>query len=190
MVEVGLPGNRRRRPKPEVPTAADLLNREFARRERDHLGVTDITGRPTREGKAYCAVVLDTYSRRVVGWSIDATRTSALVTNALSVAISNRSPRRGTAIHSYQGCIFMPWAFTRRALESGLVPSMGSIGDCNDDAMVESFWGRMQTELLNRRKWHTRPELANAIFEYLEDGSGRRMISSAVHGLRTSAARS
>jgi putative transposase len=88
----GLPGNKTRRPKPEAPTASDLVKRAFARQARDHLWVTDITEHPTREGKVYCAVVLDTYSRRVVGWSIDASQTSALVTNALSMAISNRAP--------------------------------------------------------------------------------------------------
>jgi putative transposase len=63
---------------------------------------------------------------------------------------------------------YTSWMFTRRVHESGLVPSMGSIGDCYDNGMMESFWGRMQTELLNRRRWRTRIELANAIFEYLE----------------------
>jgi len=90
----GLPGNDSRRPKPEVPTASDLVKRAFARDARDHLWVTDITEHPTREGKVYCAVVLDTFSRRVVGWSINASQTSAPVTNALSMAISNRTPDR------------------------------------------------------------------------------------------------
>jgi putative transposase len=101
----GLPGNRRRRPRPETPTAADLVDRNFARTEPDRLWVTDITEHPTREGKVYCAVVLDTYSRRVVGWSIDATQTAALVTNTLSMAIANRTPQpaQGTIIHSDHG---------------------------------------------------------------------------------------
>ena len=75
---------------------------------------------------------------------------------------------------------FTSWAFTRRAAESGLVPSMGSIGDCYDNAVIESFWGRMQTELLNRRRWKTRIELANAIFEYLEIFHNRRRRHSAL----------
>jgi transposase InsO family protein len=66
------------------------------------------------------------------------------------------------------------WAFTKRAKDSGLVPSMGSIGDCYDNAMIESFWARMQVELLDRRRWHTRIELANAIFEFLEVWHNRR----------------
>jgi putative transposase len=178
----GLPGNKSRRPKPEVPTASDLVKRAFARQAPDHLWVTDITEHPTREGKVYCTVVLDAYSRRVVGWWIDASQTSALVTNALSMAISNRAPdpKQGTIIHSDHGAQFTSWAFTRRALDSGLVPSMGSIGDCYDNAMIESFWGRMQTELLNRQRWRTRLELANAIFEYLEIFHNRQRRHSAL----------
>ncbi|MFI2652894.1 IS3 family transposase [Micromonospora fulviviridis] len=163
----GLPGSRRPRPKHQTPTASDLVNRDFTRSSPNQLWVTDITEHPTREGKVYCAVVLDTFSRKVVGWSIDATQTATLVTNALSMAISNRQPT-GTVIHSDHGVQFTSWAFTRRVQEAGLAPSMGSIGDCYDNGMIESFWGRMQTELLNRRRWRTRIELANAIFEYLE----------------------
>ena len=128
----------------------------------------------------YCAVVLDTYSRRVVGWSLDATQTAGLVTNALSMAIGNRRPQAGTVIHSDHGVQFTSWAFTKRALDSGLVPSMGSIGDCYHNAMIESFWGRMQTELLNRQRWRTRIELANAIFEYIEIFHNRRRRHSSL----------
>jgi transposase InsO family protein len=112
-------------------------------------------------------VVLDAYSRRVVGWSIDSTQTATLVTSALGMAIDNRTPA-GTIIHSDQGVQFGSWAFTQRAKDSGLLPSMGSVGDCFDNAMMESFWSRMQVELLDRHRWNTRIELANAIFEYLE----------------------
>lgn len=126
----GLPGRQRwRHVKPET-FAADLVKRDFARSRANALWVTDITEHPTREGKVYCAVVLDTYSRRVVGWSIDASPTAALVTNALSMAVGNRADIAGTVIHSDQGVQFGSWAFTQRAKDSGLVPSMGSIGDC------------------------------------------------------------
>ncbi|GAA2899833.1 hypothetical protein GCM10020220_106630 [Nonomuraea rubra] len=84
----------------------------------------------------YCCVVLDAYSRRVVGWSIDSTQTATLVTSALGMAIDNRTPPAGTIIHSDQ---FGSWAFTQRAKDSGLLPSMGSVGDCFDNAMMESF---------------------------------------------------
>jgi transposase InsO family protein len=103
------------------------------------------------EGKVYCAVVLDSFSRRVVGWSIDTTPTAALVTNALGMAIDRRIPPTGAIVHSDQGGQFASWAFTRRARDSGLVPSMGSVGDCYDNAMIEAFWSRMQVD------WHAHP---------------------------------
>ena len=155
----GLPGNRRPRPRHETPTASDLVERMFTREAPNRLWVTDITEHRTYEGKVYCAVVLDTFSRRVVGWSIDSSQTAALVTNALSMAIANRDPGSGGIIHSDHGVQFTSWAFTDRAKRSGLVPSMGSIGDCYDNAMIESFWGRMQTELLNRKRWKTRDRI-------------------------------
>ena len=146
----------------------DLVDRRFARSAPNQLWVTDITEHPTVEGKIYCAVVLDAHSRRVVGWSIDSSPTAALVTNALAMAIESRKPPAGAIIHSDRGVQFGSWAFTDRAKASGLVPSMGSIGDCYDNSMIESFWSRMQVELLDCRRWKTRIELANAIFEYLE----------------------
>jgi transposase InsO family protein len=176
----GIVGSPRRKHIHQIPTATDLVERQFARAAPNQLWVTDITEHRTREGKVYCAVVLDTYSRRVVGWSIDSSPTSALVTNALGMAISNRSPSAGGIIHSDHGTQFTSWAFTRRAKESGLLPSMGSIGDCYDNAMIESFWGRMQVELLNRKRWRTRLELANAIFEYLEIFHNRQRRHSSI----------
>lgn len=149
-------------------TASDQVDRNFERTAPNQLWVTDITEHRSREGKVYCAVVLDVFSRRVVGWAIDAQPTAALTTNALAMAIEQRSPHEGTVIHSDQGTQFTSWAFTERALSSGLVPSMGSVGDCFDNAMIESFWSRMQVELLDRKRWKTRVELSNAIFEYLE----------------------
>jgi putative transposase len=113
-----------RRAKPEQ-IAIDLVDRQFTRTGSNQLWVTDITEHPTREGKVYCAVVLDAYSRRVVGWSIDSSPTASLVTNALGMAINTRTPTAGVIIHSDQGTQFVSWAFTQRAKDSGLVPSMG-----------------------------------------------------------------
>ena len=169
----------RRGLRPEA-TADDLVKRQFARGGCDQLWVTDITEHPTREGKLYCAVVLDACSRRVVGWSIDATPTAALVTNALGMAIESRRPAAGTLIHSDQGVQFTSWAFSQRAKASGLLPSMGGVGACYDNAMIESFWSRMQVELLDRRRWRTRLELANAIFDYLEVFHNRQRRHSAL----------
>ena len=129
----------------------------------------------------YCAVVLDTFSRRLVGWSIDSRPTAALVTNALGMAIDGRQPVEGkTVIHSDQGTQLTSWAFTQRAIDSGLLPSMGSIGDCFDSAVIESFWSRMQVELLDTRRWKTRIELATAIFEYLEIWHNRQRRHSSL----------
>jgi putative transposase len=169
----------RRGLRPEA-TADDLVKRQFARAGCDQLWVTDITEHPTREGKLYCAVVLDACSRRVVGWSIDATPTAALVTNALGMAIESRRPAAGTLIHSDQGVQFTSWAFSQRAKASGLLPSMGGVGACYDNAMIESFWSRMQVVLLDRRRWRTRLELANAIFDYLEVFHNRQRRHSAL----------
>jgi putative transposase len=134
----GLQGvmGRRKRPRIERPDAIalDPVDRSFARTQRNRLWVTDITEHPTREGRLYCCVVLDTFSRFVVGWSIDSSPTAALVTNALEMAIGSRNPNPGTLIHSDQGIHFTSWAFTHRAKASGLVPSLGSIGDCYDSS--------------------------------------------------------
>jgi transposase InsO family protein len=166
---------------PHVATAEDRVQRQFGRNGCNQLWVTDITEHPTREGKVYCAVVLDAFSRRVVGWSIDGHPTAALVTNALGMAIEQRRPPEGTTvIHSDQGTQFTSWTFTQRAVDSGLLPSMGSVGDCYDNAMIESFWSRMQVELLDRQRWKTRVELANAIFEYLEIFHNRRRRHSSL----------
>jgi putative transposase len=127
----------------------------------------------------YCAVVLDTFSRLVVGWSIDSSATAALVTSALGMAIDRREPD-GTVIHSDQGTQFTSWAFTQRVRDAGLLPSMGSVGDCYDNAVIESFWSRMQVELLDRKRWNTRVELATAIFEYLEIFHNRQRRHSAL----------
>jgi len=179
----GLPATKTRR-NLNVATASDLVDRQFERDQPNELWVTDITEHPTREGKLYCAVVLDTFSRRVVGWSIDSSQTTTLVTSALGMAIQNRAPSPGAIIHSDHGTQFTSWAFTRRAHDSGLLPSMGSVGDCFDNAVIESFWGRVQTELLNRRRWRTRVELANAMFEYLEIFHNRQRRHSSI-GMRT-----
>jgi putative transposase len=147
----------------------DLVDRDFVVDGPDELWCTDITEHPTLEGKVYCAAVLDAYSRRIVGWSIDNNMRTALVVDALGMAISRRTPEHQSAIlHSDHGSQFTSWAFGQRLLDAGLVGSMGSIGDCYDNSMMESFWGTMQLELLDSRTWTTRAELANAIFEWIE----------------------
>lgn len=146
----------------------DLVRRDFGVTAPDRLWVTDITEHPTREGKVYCCAVLDAFSRKIVGWSIDSSQTTALVTNALGMAVSERRPGDGSIIHSDRGAQFTSWAFSHKVRSAGLAPSMGSVGSAHDNAMMESFWARMQVELFNRRSWKTRIELATAIHDYIE----------------------
>ena len=169
---------------PGTPIAEDLVDRKFLRARPNELWLTDITEHPTREGKVYCAVVLDAFSRRVVGWSISHNPTATLTCNALGMAIEQRDAIRGTVIHSDHGTQFTAWTSSEQARKSGLLPSMGSVGDCYDNAMMEALWSRMQVELLDSRRWKTRVELANAIFEYIEVFHNRRRRHSAL-GMRT-----
>jgi putative transposase len=149
-----------------------------ARTQRNRLWVADITEHPILEGRLYCCLVYLLAPRG--GLAIDSSPTAALVTNALGMAIGSRNPNPGTLIHSDHGTQFTSWVFTHRAKASGLVPSMGSIGDCYDNALIESFWSRMQVELLDRQRWLTRVELANAIFDYLEVFHNRQRRHSAL----------
>jgi transposase InsO family protein len=176
----GLPARKQRRSLVNLATSEDLVCREFNRDAPNQLWLTDITEHPTREGKVYCCVVLDAHSRRVVGWSIDHHQATSLVTNALAMAISNRAPTPGTVIHSDHGSQFTSWAFSERVRQAGLVPSMGTVGDAYDNALIESFWARLQTELLNRKTWKTRIELSTALFDYLEIFHNRTRRHSAL----------
>ena len=176
----GLPLRRRAKRVPAQKTVTDLVKRQFTADGPNRLWVTDITEHPTREGKLYCCVVIDVFSRRVVGWAIDSTQKADLATNALGMAIDSRRPSPGSIIHGDHGIQFTSWAFTSRAKNAGLLPSLGTVGDPHDNAVVESFWGRMQVELLNRKRWTTRVELANAIFEYIEGFHNRRRRHSAL----------
>ena len=149
-------------------TEEDLVQRNFIADRPDALWLTDITEHPTREGKVYCCVVLDLFSRRVVGWAIDRRCETTLVNDALSMAGEARSKGSRTVIHSDHGSQFTSWGFTENVRRFGLMGSMGTIGDCYDNAPMESFWGSMQIELLNRKKWRTKIELSIAIADYIE----------------------
>ncbi len=177
----GLPTPPRGKRSRKLATVTDLVRRSFRRTGPNQLWVTGITGHPAREGKVYCCVVLDAWSRRVAGWAIDSTQRADLATNALGMAIDSRGPAAGGIIHGDHGTQFTSWTFTERARQAGLLPSLGTIGDPYDNAVIESFWGRMQTELLNRQRCDTRAEPANAIFEYIEGFHNRRRRHSALH---------
>jgi putative transposase len=147
----------------------DLVNRAFDPPERDRLWVMDVTEHPTREGKVFLAVVLDAYSRRIVGWSIADHIRSELVVDAVQMAIWRRRPPSGqTVAHSDHGSQYTSWAFGRRLRAAGLLGSMGSIGDCYDNSVAESFFGTLQLELLDEHRWESRQQLALAIFDWIE----------------------
>jgi putative transposase len=172
MREAGLQGSYRRRGHRNLihqATEEDLVSRRFDVEAPDRLWLTDITEHPTSEGKLYCAAVMDAYTRRVIGWSIDARQDTDLVVNALAMAVARRDPPgRSTILHSDHGTQYTSWAFGKRLRDAGLLGSMGTVGDRYDNAMMESFWGTMQLELHDTRAWKTREELANAVFEWIE----------------------
>ena len=172
MRTAGLQGAYRRRGRKNLVNAAteeDLVSRRFTVTAPDRLWLTDITEHPTKEGKLYCAAVMDAFSRRIIGWSIADHLRTELVLDALDMAVLRRRPDpQSTILHSDHGTQYTSWAFGRRLRNAGLLGSMGTVGDCYDNAMMESAWGTMQLELLDTRIWETREELANAIFEWIE----------------------
>jgi putative transposase len=154
---------------PLAEPSEDLVMRNFNVDRPDRLWVGDITEHPTDEGKVYIATVLDAWSRRVIGWSIADHIRSELVIDALQMAIWRRQPDEGKTIcHTDHGAQYTSWAFGRRLRAAGILGSMGTIGDCFDNSMAESFFGTLQLELLDRRRWRTRKELAAAVFAYIE----------------------
>jgi transposase InsO family protein len=165
----GIYVRRRRRGCPAPPVHDDLVRRRFVADAPNRLWLTDITEHPTREGKVYLAAVLDVYARRIVGWSIADHLRSELVVDALEMARWRRRPARGqTVVHSDRGAQYTSWAFGHRLRDAGLLGSMGRVGSAYDNAMMESFFSTLQRELLDRKAWRTRRELASAIFEWIE----------------------
>ncbi len=169
---------------PAATPSDDLVNRRFAVDGPDRLWVSDITEHATAEGKVYVAVVLDAWSRRVVGWSIADHIRAELVVDALQMAAWRRRPPEGQAIcHSDHGSQYTSWAFGRRLRAAGVLGSMGSIGDAYDNAMAESFFSTLQRELLDEHRWQTRRQLAMAVFEWIEAWYNPRRRHSSIDDL-------
>ncbi len=147
--------------------APDLVEREFNAPGPDQLWVADITYVPTWAGILYLAVVLDVWSRRVVGWAMATHLRTSLVLDALNMALAQRRPQ-GVIHHSDQGCQYTSIAFGGRCLEAGVRPSMGSVGDCYDNALCESFFATLECELLDRRSFTSPAQARRAIFEFIE----------------------
>jgi putative transposase len=155
----------------DVIPSDDRVNRAFDPQGSDRLWVADITEHPTAEGRVYCAVVIDAWSRRVVGWSIADHLRAELVADALEMAVLRRRPPPdgGLIHHADHGTQYTSWAFGQRLRRAGLLGSMGTVGDALDNAVAESFFASLQTELLDKDgPWPTRAGLARAIFDYIE----------------------
>lgn len=147
--------------------APDLVNRDFSASAPNQLWVADITYIPTWEGFLYLAVVLDVFSRRVVGWAMGIHLVTELVLDAMDMALACRRAQ-GVVHHSDQGSQYASIAFGERCRKYGVRPSMGSVGDCFDNAMAESFFATLECELLDRYCFRTRAEARMAIFEFIE----------------------
>ncbi len=147
--------------------APDLVQREFSASGPDRLWVADITYIPTWAGFLYLAIVLDAWSRRVVGWCMASHLRTELVLEALNMALWRRRPEE-VVHHSDQGCQYTSIAFGKRCGEMGVRPSMGSVGDCYDNALCESFFATLECELLDRSRFRTQAEARMAIFDFIE----------------------
>jgi len=147
--------------------APDLVEREFRADGADQLWVADITYVPTWAGFLYVAVVLDVWSRRVVGWAMATHLRTELVLSALDMAVEQRRPE-GVIHHSDQGTQYTSIAFGLRCKEAGVRPSMGSVGDCYDNALCESFFATLECELLDRETFRTQYAARLAVFDFIE----------------------
>jgi putative transposase len=174
MRTVGLEGVHRRRfvrttvrDRATAP-APDLVKRAFTADAPDRLWVADITYLPTWQGFLYLAVVIDVFSRMVVGWSMAGHLRTELIGAAIDMALARRRPRAGLVHHSDRGTQYTSIAFGLRCREAGILQSMGSTGDAYDNAMAESFFASLETELIDRSSWRTRADARLAVFDYIE----------------------
>ena len=174
MRAVGLVGASRRRGgvittkrDKEARPAPDLVDRNFTAMKPNQLWVADITFVPTASGFLYLAVVLDAWSRKIVGWSMAIHLRAELVLDALEMAIGQRKPAN-VIHHSDQGAQYTSLAFGKRCQEAGVRPSMGSVGDAYDNAMCESFFATLECELLDRRRFASQVEARMACFSFIE----------------------
>jgi putative transposase len=153
---------------PGVRVAGDLVGRDFNPQAPNRLWASDIKCVPTWEGTLYLATVLDCFSRRVVGWAMRPDMQAELVVDALEMAINRRHPAAELICHSDQGSQYVSLLLGRRLREAGIAQSMGSKGDCYDNAVCEAFHATIEKELLRRRSFRTRQEARTAIFDWIE----------------------
>jgi putative transposase len=173
---------RARRPRPCPPeiVVANALQRDFAATRPNQKWAGDITYIATREGWLYVAVLLDLYSRRIVGWAMGAQLSTALTIQALEMALHRRSVGPGLLHHSDRGCQYAAMTYQQRLTALGMHCSMSRPGNCWDNAVVESFFATLKTELIYHRRFQTRQEAKTEIFEYLEGFYNRQRRHSSL----------
>ena len=160
--------------------AEDLVQRQFVATAPDQLWFGDITYVRTWEGWLYLAIILDAYSRKVVGWAMADHLRTELVLAALEMALRHRRPEPGVIHHSAHGCQYTSVAFSQRCQQAGVSQSMGSVGDCYDNALAESFFATLECELIARSHWRTHREARLAVFDYIETFYNPRRRHSAL----------
>ena len=148
--------------------APDLVDRRFVAERPNQLWLSDITYVPTRQGFTYLAAVLDVFSRRVVGWAVEGDLSTTIVRRALDMAVQARAPESGLVLHSDQGCQFTSLSFGQRLAECGIRASMGTAGDCYDNALIESFFATLECELIDRTRFATKTDARLGIFSFIE----------------------
>ena len=163
------------------PVASNVLSRDFKAARPNQRWVTDITYVWTDEGWAYIAVILDLFSRAVVGWAIDATLATSLPLAALEQALRRRRPASGLLHHSDRGCQYTSEHYRSVLADLGVVVSMSRKGNCWDNAVAESFFATLKNELVSRRAWRTRADLHAAVFEYVEVFYNRKRLHSTLN---------
>jgi len=159
--------------------APDLVERNFSASKPNELWVADATYIPTWEGFLFLAVVLDVFSRRIVGWAMANHLRTELMLDALTMAVDQRHPE-GVIHHSDQGSQYTSIAFGNRSREMGVQISMGSVGDCYDNAMAESFFATLECELIDRTVFHTRKEGQLEVFDFIEAFYNRKRRHSSI----------
>lgn len=152
----------------DQPVAENLLDRNFTATTPDQKWATDITYVPTDEGFLYLAAIEDLFSRKIVGWAMDAHMETSMVLRALDMAMTNRQPQATLIHHSDRGSQYASHDYRQRLLDRGIAISMSRRGNCYDNACAESLWARLKVELVYRRRFRTREEARHAIFQYIE----------------------
>jgi putative transposase len=155
-------------PDAKAPPAPDLVERRFAAEQPNRLWLADLTYVPTLQGWLFLAVVMDMYSRKIVGWSMRNDLKADLVVDALAMAVARRKPARGLVHHSDRGSQYSSLVFGKTLRESGLVASMGSRGDALDNAACESLISTLKVEWIERHRYQSRDQARLSIFQYIE----------------------